>query len=52
MVFKAWKIRELKAMKKQVQPGESEVQGYPWQHSKAEASLGYMKLCLKIIVLC
>lgn len=51
MIFKAWRIRELKAMKKQVQAGGSEVQGYPWQHSQAEASLGYMKPCLKIIVL-
>lgn len=46
------KISELKAMKKQVQAGGSEVEGHPWLHSKAEASSDYMRPWLKIPVLC
>lgn len=34
---------------KEIKAGESEVQGYPWLHSKSETSMDYMKPYLKIL---
>lgn len=47
-----WCTPAILAFRRQKQTGESRVQGYPWQHSCTEASLGYLRPCLKIRSLC
>lgn len=39
-----WCTPAILAFRRQKQTGESRVQGYPWQHSCTEASLGYLRL--------